>query len=260
MSPFASSYVSPFAVNTGESLATRPLFARFSRSALLHNARLARSLNAPGGEVLGVIKADAYGHGLLESAAALAGEVDGFAILELSAARLLREAAYQQPILMLEGFHSPAELLICAELGLTIVIHRLDQIEALAGTTLPTPVAVFLKLNTGMNRLGVDLSQARQAYARLGALSQVSSVTVMTHFADADNARGSQWQLDRLLKAWPDVMACRTSFANSAALLAGPATRDALGDIVRPGIMLYGASPWAVWCRANQPAASDCSR
>ena len=164
---------------------------------------------------------------------------DGLAI-----ARMLRQHGYQAPILMLEGFYSATELIEFAALGLTTVVHRLDQIDTLACAMLAAPVPVFLKLNSGMNRLGVALSDARAAYERLQSLPQVASVTVMTHFADADNARGTGWQLARLTQAWPDVMAARTSFANSAALLSGPATRDALGDVMRPGIMLYGASPW----------------
>jgi len=226
------------------SMQGRPLLASFSSDALRHNARLAKSLVAPGGRMLGVIKADAYGHGLIESATALRGLADGFAVLELTAARRLREQGFNEPILMLEGFYDPAELAEFSRLGLSTVIHCLDQIEALANTVLVTPISVFLKLNTGMNRLGIALADARAAYKRLCALPQVAEVTVMTHFADADHPRGTSWQLQRLLEAWPEVMDYRTSFANSAALLTGPAERSALGDIARPGIMLYGASPW----------------
>ncbi len=218
--------------------------ARFSRAALVHNAQLARRLTAVGSQVLGVIKADAYGHGLLETALTLCDQVDGFAVLELDAARQLRQQGVVKPILMLESFHSPAELKEFAALSLSTVVHRLDQIDTLAQADLSAPLPVFLKLNTGMNRLGLSLSDARSAYERLRALPQVREVTVMTHFADADNSRGSAWQLERLRTAWPDVMTCQTSFANSAALLNGPPDRNALGDVVRPGIMLYGASPW----------------
>lgn len=222
----------------------RPLLASFSRTALRHNARLARRLAPAGGQVLGVIKADAYGHGLLATATNLRGEVDGFAVLELEAARQLRQQGFDEPILMLESFHSSAELDEFVTLSLSTVIHRLDQIDTLAQAHLSLPLAVFLKLNTGMNRLGLSLSDAQSAYDRLRTLPQVADVTVMTHFADADNPRGSAWQLERLYAAWPGVMACQTSFANSAALLNGPADRQALGDVVRPGIMLFGASPW----------------
>lgn len=225
-------------------LTGRPLFASFSNAALRHNAELAKRLVPAGGWVFGVIKADAYGHGLLECARALAPIVDGFAILELAAARQLRAAGHTAPILMLEGFHHPVELQAFSELALATVVHRQDQIDALGEAHLKQPMAVFLKLNTGMNRLGIPLAEAPAAYARLRALPQVGEITVMTHFADADHARGTAWQLDRLQAAWPTVMDCRTSFANSAALLSGPADRQQLGDVVRPGIMLYGASPW----------------
>ena len=222
----------------------RPLVAQFSRAALRHNASLARSLAAPQRQVLGVVKADAYGHGLRETVASLRGYVDGFAILEIGAAMAMRQQGVEEPILMLEGFHNPAELLEFSTLGLSTVVHRPDQIEALAVATLPTPIPVFLKLNTGMNRLGFPLADARAAFERLRSLPQVAGVTVMTHFADADHVRGTDWQLQRLLVAWPEAMNACTSFANSAALLTGQGDRKTLGDVVRPGIMLYGASPW----------------
>lgn len=222
----------------------RPLVAVFSRSALGHNAQLACTLTPEGSQVWAVIKADAYGHGLEESAAVLKDSVAGFAVLEIEAAQRLRRQGIKHPILMLEGFYAPSELAAFSALELSTVIYRLDQIETLAEMDLALPIPVFVKVNTGMNRLGIPLVEARGAYERLRSLAQVASVTVMTHFADADNARGTDWQLKRLLGTWPNVMACRTSFANSAALLNGPADRHLLGDVVRPGIMLYGASPW----------------
>ena len=231
-------------VTNGKLPSGRPLVAHFSRAALRHNADLVRHLGVPQSQVFGVVKADAYGHGLLETAATLREHVDGFAILEMAAAKALRQQGVGKPILMLEGFHNPTELVEFSTLGLSTVVHRPDQIDTLAATTLATPMPVFLKLKTGMNRLGFALTDAKAAYDRLRALPQVREVTVMTHFADADHPRGTRWQLERLLAAWPDVMNCRTSFANSAALLTGPADRTVLGDVVRPGIMLYGASPW----------------
>ena len=229
---------------------TRPIVAEFSGSALRQNAERARALTAASGQVFAVIKADAYGHGLLEVAARLKPAVDGFAILELSAAQTLRQHGYDCPILMLEGFFKADELQVFSHWQLDTVIHRTDQIQTLAATRLAHPLNVFLKLNTGMNRLGFAPNEAASAFAALNQLQQVRSVTVMTHFADADNERGTDWQLERLAAAWPEATACRTSFANSAALLAGPADRQKLGDLVRPGIMLYGASPWG----ATDPA------
>ena len=222
----------------------RPIIAEFSGKALRHNAQRAVALLPPGGQMFAVIKADAYGHGLVEVAERLAHDVYGFAVLELAAARRLREQGFRQPILLLEGFFDSRELPALSELGLSTVIHRDDQIDAIARASMDQPLDVFLKLNTGMNRLGFPLSSAVSAFERLNALPQVRSVTVMTHFADADNARGTAWQLKRLDDAWPLIATQRLSFANSAALLSGPADRERLGDIVRPGIMLYGSSPW----------------
>lgn len=224
----------------------RPIVAEFSAKALRQNAMRARALTPQAGCMFAVIKADAYGHGLVEVASRLRPMVDGFAILELAAAQALRHQGYDQPILMLEGFFQAEELQVFSELQLHAVVHCADQIKLLAASRLTQPLDVFLKLNTGMNRLGFPLDAATDVYAALNQLEQVRSVTVMTHFADADNDRGTDWQLERLAAAWPEATMCRTSFANSAALLAGPAVRQALGDLVRPGIMLYGASPWGV--------------
>jgi len=238
-------------------LTPRPIIAEFSGRALRQNAERVRALIPVGARTLAVIKADAYGHGLLEVAERLLPVVDGFAVLELAAARSLRAQGYVLPIVMLEGFFAPDELPEFSALQLATVIHRADQIHALsAWSQSPSslsscePLDVYLKINTGMNRLGFPLSEAPTAFAALQSLPQVRSVTVMTHFADADNTRGTGWQLDRLQAAWPKAHDHRTSFANSAALLSGQAGRTTLGDDVRPGIMLYGASPWG----ATDPA------
>ncbi len=225
-------------------ISPRPIIAEFSGKALIHNVQRARALAPSDGKVFAVIKADAYGHGLAEVAKRIGQAVDGFAILELSAAQWLRAQGFKQPIVMLEGFFSPDEFALFSQLGLSTVVHRADQIEALANADLAEPIDVFLKMNTGMNRLGIALEDVKAAYHRLTTLKSVRSVTLMTHFADADNARGTDWQLQRLTEAWPDVFALPLCFANSAALLVGANDRTRLGDAVRPGIMLYGASPW----------------
>ncbi len=235
----------------------RPIFAEFSGKALIHNVRRAKALAPAGARVFAVIKADAYGHGLLEVADRITSDVDGFAILELAAAQRLREKGLKQPVMMLEGFFDPAELQMFSHLDLGTVVHRADQIATLAQAVLPSPIDVYLKINTGMNRLGIALPEARAAFEQLTAASAVRSVTVMTHFADADNERGTDWQLRALITAWPDVNVLPLCFANSAALLAGSRERTRLGDIVRPGIMLYGASPWGAGDAARTAAALD---
>ena len=238
-------------------ISPRPIIAEFSGKALIHNVKRARALAPSGGKVFAVIKADAYGHGLAEVAKRIGQAVDGFAILELSAAQWLRAQGFKQPIVMLEGFFSPDELALFGQLGLSTVVHRADQIDALANTELAEPIDVFLKMNTGMNRLGIPLEDVKAVYHRLTTLKSVRNVTLMTHFADADNARGTDWQLQRLTEAWPDVFALPLCFANSAALLVGANDRTRLGDAVRPGIMLYGASPWGAQEASKTAEALD---
>lgn len=230
--------------NPVSTITGRPLVATLSKGAIRHNARRTKQLAGASSQVLGVVKADAYGHGLLESVAALDGLLDGWAVLELMAARRLRANGVDAPILMLEGYHSTHELAEFATFRLSTVVHLAGQLDMLAQASLPLPIPVFLKLNTGMNRLGFPLIEAQAVYERLQSMPQVASVTVMTHFADADNARGFAWQLQRLSQAWPEAMKLPTSFANSAALISAVADHQAIGDVVRPGIMLYGASPW----------------
>ncbi len=235
----------------------RPIIAEFSGKALLHNVQRARALAPEGGKVFAVIKADAYGHGLAEVAQRIGPAVDGFAILELTAAQWLREHGFKQPIVMLEGFFSADELGTFSRLGLSTVVHRADQIQSLAKADLAEPLDVFLKINTGMNRLGFALSDARAAYEALLGLQSVRHVTLMTHFADADNTRGTDWQLQRLADAWPGVFDLPLCFANSAALLVSNRERTQLGDAVRPGLMLYGASPWGAQDPSKTARAFD---
>ena len=217
----------------------RPIRARLDWSALRHNHRIARKYSG-GSRVWSVVKADAYGHGLLSSARALADLTDGFALVELEGAVALRDAGIRHPILMLEGPYQVEDLPLFAELELTPVLHSLWQIDALVASRLPLRLPVYLKLNTGMNRLGLDGDDFIAALARLSGSDCIASATLMTHFADADGVRG----IDRQLKRFRAMAGDRTlpvSLANSAALLRYP---EAVGDSVRPGIMLYGSSPF----------------
>lgn len=218
---------------------SRPLFARIHAGALAHNLQVTRR-HAPGCRVIAVAKANAYGHGLLRTAAALA-HADAFAVIELEGAVKLREAGHGQDILLLEGVFEASELPLAAEHRLSVVVHHEDQLAMLEASRLPSKLRVFLEVNSGMNRLGFPLSGAGAAAARLQACAAVSEVVLMTHFADADHERGIAWQLER----FRTLDASRTlpvSMANSAALLRFPETRRGW---VRPGIMLYGASPFA---------------
>jgi len=218
---------------------SRPIRARISASALLHNYRLAKGL-APNAKAWAVIKADAYGHGQWRAVDALRAEADGFAVLEGENAIALREAGITQPILLLEGIFNARDARAVAEYRLTTVIHCLEQLELLLATVAgDAPLAIYLKLNTGMNRLGLTAVDLKKAHEMLAG-SRNAELTLMTHFAEADGSRGIDEQMARFAAmrgAWTGPV----SLANSAALLRHPRTH---ADWVRPGIMLYGSSPF----------------
>ena len=223
----------------------RPLVARIDTAALAHNLGVARAA-APKSKVMAVIKANGYGHGLLRVARALRG-ADGFAVLTLDEAAQLRAQGYTHPIVLLEGFFSPDELPEIARLRLRPVIHRADQVDILAKARLEHRLDILLKVDTGMHRLGLTPRRVPDTLARLQALSQVGRITLMTHFACADDPTvGVAAQLETfeaLRSGLGDESGIHSAtLANSAALLRYPETH---GDWVRPGIMLYGASPFA---------------
>jgi len=231
----------------------RPIQARIDLAALRHNylvarerlAGAARSANA-----WAVVKADAYGHGLIRTATALADLADGFALLDLDAAVTLRHAGFRQPILLLEGFFEPADLAICAEYDLTTAIHRVEQLQMIRAAALEKPLPIYVKLNTGMNRLGFTIEQLPALRAELAkAPAVVDPITLMTHFAEADGERGVAWQMERFAQmrtAWPESAGWPVSMANSAALLRfSEVANPAPNDWARAGILLYGGSPFA---------------
>ncbi len=218
----------------------RPARARIDLGAMRHNLQQARK-HAQGARVMAVIKANGYGHGILRAARGLAA-ADGFAVASLEEALQLREAGIDKKILLLEGFFEPDELDTIAARQLDLVIHQPQQLALLEQTRLAAPVGVWLKINTGMNRLGVAPEQAVPFYQRLVDHPDVSSVTLMTHFANADDRRDSytRQQSARFYQCI-DGLDAAVSCANSAALLFASGT---LGQWVRPGIMLYGVSPF----------------
>ncbi|GLS05613.1 alanine racemase [Chitiniphilus shinanonensis] len=218
---------------------TRPIEALIHPHAIRHNYLNIKAL-APDSRAFAVVKANAYGHGLLRTAQAL-HDADGFAILEMAGAIALREAGFTQPILLLEGVFSPEELQLAARHDLWLAVHEPRTLEWLENCALARPVTVFLKLNTGMNRLGFPAAQAAAIAARLQACANVAGVTLMTHFATADDpARGIAAQLACFDTAVAGL-ALPHSVANSAATVAYPETRR---DWLRPGIVLYGSSPF----------------
>ncbi|GAO35534.1 alanine racemase [Sulfuricella sp. T08] len=217
----------------------RPLQAKINLSALKHNFGVVRG-HAPQSRTIAVIKANGYGHGMLRVARALEA-AEGYAVLNVGEAVALREAGFKQAILLLEGFFSADELPTLAEHRLASVIHCQEQIEMLEMAGLPVKINVFLKLNSGMNRLGFRPEAFGAALQRLQAARSVGQITLMTHFACADEVQGIAAQLacfDRLATG----LDAPRSLANSAAILRFP---QAHGDWVRPGIMLYGSSPFA---------------
>jgi alanine racemase len=251
---------------------SRPLQVHVDVAALAHNLGRARAL-AAGRPVWAVVKANAYGHGI-ENAVRGFAAADGLAVLELDEAERARAAGWRGPILLLEGLFAAQDLPAARALGLTVVLHCMDQLRILEleqtgdGPVLP----VFLKIDTGMNRLGFPAAQVAPARARLQALPGVRLQALMSHLANADAtataaatpdsvthaaAPGSaadsaadhpgacrvlafaQWQrLRALAPDWPGPW----SISNSAGLFLQPAFA---GEMVRPGIALYGASPRA---------------
>jgi len=217
----------------------RPLFATIDSAALKHNLGVVRR-HASRSKVFAVVKADAYGHGLLRAAAALA-QADGFALIELAGAVRLREAGFRQPIVLLEGFFEARELPVLVEHGLSTVVHSMDQVEQLDALPDSARLDVLLKANTGMNRLGFSAKEFPKALDRLRKNPRIGSITLLTHFASADESRGTGWQL-QALQQFSGGAELPKSLANSAAILRHPETH---ADWVRPGIMLYGCSPFS---------------
>ena len=217
----------------------RPVVATIDLAALAHNLAVVKR-HAPAARVLAVVKANAYGHGLSRATRALAG-ADGFGLIELDSAVRLREAGYAQPILLLEGAFEPSELPVLAHHRIATVVHCREQVAMLKDLPGNAALDVFVKVNTGMNRLGFEPGAISGVVAELRRLASVGNLTLMTHFASADEARGVAWQMEILERA-QQVPALPVSLANSAAILRHPAAH---AGWVRPGIMLYGCSPFA---------------
>ena len=217
----------------------RPIQATISLSALEHNLAVAKS-KAPKSKVMAVVKANGYGHGLLNAAKGLKA-ADGFAILGLDEALTLRAAGFKQTILMLEGFFSADELSAISEQSISIVVHSYKQVEMLESANLTAPISIHLKMNAGMNRLGFKPQDFELVLAKLQTCKNVADITLMEHFATADESLGIARPL-AVFKQAAQAHQYPHSLANSAALLRFP---EANADWVRAGIMLYGTSPIA---------------
>ncbi|MFN6995309.1 MAG: alanine racemase [Aquincola tertiaricarbonis] len=218
----------------------RPIQALIHTEALAHNLRRAREA-APDARVWAIVKANAYGHGIGNAYEGLRG-ADGFALLDLAEAEKVRSLGWRGPVLLLEGVFEPRDLELCSRLDLWHVVHCAEQIDWLAAHKTQKPHRVFLKMNSGMNRLGFRAGAFRSAWARLNALPQVDEISLMTHFANADGPQGVAQQLAAFADATHDLDGER-SLANSAAVLRFGGDAAVRADWVRPGILAYGSSP-----------------
>ncbi|MFT5656660.1 MAG: alanine racemase [Arenicella sp.] len=216
--------------------------AHINLAALQHNFERVKQL-APNSKIMSAIKADAYGHGAIQVAQAL-HDSDAFAVARLSEGLLLRATGIQQPIVLLEGVSSVADLQAAAENDLSIVFHHPSQLQLIATVQLSKPLSFcWLMLETGMHRLGLGIDQIDDALQVLTASPNIEGeIGLMSHFANSDlvgDARNQQ-QLDKLMEC-ADQHGLKTSMANSAAIFSFAASH---GDWVRPGLMLYGATPF----------------
>lgn len=210
-------------------------------SAISHNYRLAKTL-ASHSNAVAVIKADAYGHGAVRVALAMESEVPAFGVACIEEALELREGGVKKPILLLEGFFTADELSLIAEHDFWTAVHRIEQIAMLEDAQMAAPVNVWLKLDSGMHRLGVDAKDYRLAYERLKACNNAADVVLMSHLACADELdKPYTLQQSELFDQTVAGLDAKQSIANSPATLGWPALHR---DWIRPGLMLYGASPF----------------
>ncbi len=222
----------------------RPAVAEINLKNIRANFKLASSL-ASQGKTLAVVKADAYGHGAVQVAKYLAQDAEVFAVACIEEALTLRASGLDQPILLLEGFFDADELETISREGFWTAVHRQDQLDQIAQSPLTKPITVWLKIDTGMHRLGFSVEHAVQAYNELHSMPQVRNIVVMTHLANADNSRSKGVPVMTQLAQLPAFFSnsdIELSITNSAGILDHETARR---HWQRPGIMLYGACPLA---------------
>lgn len=221
---------------------SRQVTAKVSKQALLHNVSVVRNLTK-GAKILAMVKANAYGHGLVQVAKAL-NSVDALGVASIEEALQIRQAGIKTDIVLMEGIFNPEELALVQTHRLVLVIHHFPQLQALQQYDKPLlqKFKVWLKINTGMNRLGFSPNEFQDAYSLLSQLPQVELIGFMTHFAKADEKdnESTRRQYEQFYRLIDDRQGQRC-LANSAGILGWP---EAHGDWVRPGLMLYGASPF----------------
>lgn len=228
----------------------RPIVATIHIASLQHNLARAKA-GSPGAKVWGVLKANGYGHGLERAMRGFA-DADGLALVEVDNAVRLREMGWKKPILLLEGFFGPDDVNTMAGYNLEAAVHCNEQLAWLeatqeALTARGIKLNLHLKMNSGMNRLGFMPDAFAAAHARLVAISCVGSITLMTHFANADDAKHLLLPIDEQIRRFEAAAAGlpgMRSLSNSAGVLRQDELADILrNDWVRPGIMLYGGTP-----------------
>lgn len=220
---------------------SRPTYMSIDLAALRHNLRRVHEF-APNRFVIAMVKANAYGHGLARVASALTN-ADALGVASLEEGVKLRESGIKQPIILMEGLFNKEELFEAAKHHFTLVVHHLPHVEILERAQIERPFTIWLKINTGMHRLGIDPASTQAIYERLMLTPSVRKpIGLMTHFAEADvqNSNATHDQIKIFEQATAYLSGPR-SLANSAAIIAHPFTH---GDWVRPGLMLYGSSPF----------------
>jgi alanine racemase len=221
----------------------RPLSATIHLDSMRHNLGRARSC-APAAKIWGVVKA--YGHGLERGMRGFA-DADGLALIETDNAVRLRELGWTRPLLLLEGIFDVSDIALLGEYGINSAVHCIEQIKMLEYTKLFSPIDVHLKMNTGMNRLGFLPSEYAAAHARLRAIPGIRNITLMTHFANADELEHPRLAIREQVRRFQlgaQGLAGERSLSNSGGVLQQAELAAELSDDwVRPGIMLYGGTP-----------------
>lgn len=226
---------------------SRPAKIIIDLAAIKANCRLAQTL-APHSKTAAVIKADAYGHGAVEVAKALEPQVEMLSVSCLEEAMILRQNGLTKPILLLEGCFDKSEIELAVNNQCDLIIHNHMQVEQLLSTTVKVPINIWLKIDTGMHRLGFALHEVAAIYAQLAGSNKINNIRLVSHFAHSDEINGTytSQQITQFNYCIQPIVAnskheIELSLANSAAILAWPETRV---HWVRPGIMLYGLSPF----------------
>jgi alanine racemase len=227
-------------------LARRNATATLSTANLLHNLQVIKQKiysATANTKIIAAVKANAYGHGLEEIALRLEKHVDMLGVAFIDEALFLRKIGIKIPIILLEGVFVPTDLAIAAAQNFQVVFHQENQVSWLENLTLPKPLNAWLKIDSGMGRLGFDVEQSKYFYQKLSNNFFIASVGVMSHFACADNIDHplNQRQIE-VFKSFTYNIKAKLSFCNSAAIFNFSSSYH---DYVRPGLALYGSSPLA---------------